>query len=376
MKIGLVLLSSWLSLSMIAQIDNTLHLGGWEGYDGEQVSQFHFLLDDRMFVIYDKDTIGLKPYQRFGEKVVMYYTINYQTTPYEVDFIIEQVDGEKEVGRIKGIMDFVNDKRCKILMNDEPGGERPVTFDDLPKHKTLFLDRIMPSKKRKKWAYVYRKKEKKKTKVGIINEMGQEILPSKYDKLVRKDGYYFAQLNGKYGCMDLQQNIIIPFEYDGLGMGFESGLIKAMKKRKWGYLSKQGAVRIKFKYRQACDFSNGKAYVRKKKKTFYIDSIGQSIEKTEKEIVICEEDRPPVMEEIVDQFQTDRKLEVFQVDNLQGVKVRGGKEVIIPAEYDKIGLYYNGMIEVKKNGKWGIYADSGELVIEPQYSRIGIFNFE
>ena len=67
------------------------------------------------------------------------------------------------------------------------------------------------------------------------------------------------------------------------------------------------------------------------------------------------------------------RLEIFQDGALYGVKVKNNKTVIIPPEYDKIGLYHNDMIEVQKNGKWGVYTDKGILVVEPKYDEIGIF---
>lgn len=65
---------------------------------------------------------------------------------------------------------------------------------------------------------------------GFINTSGAEIIPLKYEKAytLDDDNGMFAKLNGKWGCINRNNTVIIDFKYDWLyrfenGFGFELG---------------------------------------------------------------------------------------------------------------------------------------------------------
>ena len=50
---------------------------------------------------------------------------------------------------------------------------------------------------------------------GVANETGEDVIRPKYQELIENgDKYYIAKKNNKYGIIDTEENVIVPFEYD------------------------------------------------------------------------------------------------------------------------------------------------------------------
>jgi len=72
---------------------------------------------------------------------------------------------------------------------------------------------------------------------GFVNEKKEMIIPfGLYDFLNPIDelGMILATKNGKEGYIDIHQNILIPFDYEDLGVFTENGLAPTKKKRQNG----------------------------------------------------------------------------------------------------------------------------------------------
>ena len=61
---------------------------------------------------------------------------------------------------------------------------------------------------------------------GLKNEKGEIVIRAKYDELIPltkiNDKYYLAKKQEKYGVVDKDDNVIIPFDYTILRLFFES----------------------------------------------------------------------------------------------------------------------------------------------------------
>ena len=82
---------------------------------------------------------------------------------------------------------------------------------------------------------------KKDGKYGLINKMGEYIIPCKYDDLYAptQEGLMAAKMNGKWGFIDLEGSEIIPFIYDEADY-FSEGVAVVKKDGKCGLVDKSG----------------------------------------------------------------------------------------------------------------------------------------
>jgi len=57
---------------------------------------------------------------------------------------------------------------------------------------------------------------------GIINLKGKELLPKKYENIRRQGDLILAKKNGQWGAFDLELNQVIPFQWEDIGVGYQS----------------------------------------------------------------------------------------------------------------------------------------------------------
>ncbi|VXD20774.1 Outer membrane protein assembly factor BamD (BamD/ComL family) [Marinoscillum sp. 108] len=55
---------------------------------------------------------------------------------------------------------------------------------------------------------------KKGKKIGLMNTKGKEVLPFKYEVIDEKNGLVFLLQDGKIGCLDLNNGVLLPSEYE------------------------------------------------------------------------------------------------------------------------------------------------------------------
>lgn len=106
----------------------------------------------------------------------------------------------------------------------------------------------------------YKSANYKTAKNGMIDcETGKEIIPFIYDDLGNYcEGLIMAELNGKCGYIDINNNVVLPFIYEN-GGDFSEGLAMVLKKtgyvdsefgvlpvERGGYINKRGEVVISF----------------------------------------------------------------------------------------------------------------------------------
>ncbi len=57
-----------------------------------------------------------------------------------------------------------------------------------------------------------------------MNTKGKEVLPFKYEVIDEKNGLVFLLQDGKIGCLDLNNGVLLPSEYETRIQTFESVL--------------------------------------------------------------------------------------------------------------------------------------------------------
>ena len=219
------------------------------------------------------------------------------------------------------------------------------------------------------WAYVSLDSGKNK-KLGILSETGKLIVPMKYDFIGSGTGFYFVKQKQMWGCYNKIGENIIPLEYEDIGFQISNNLVRVKKNGKWGFVDLQNNIKIQFQFDFLCNFDDGKAYAKKDGKKYYINTQGGIITETNKDENFCSEDGRPVAD-INNQFNDS--ILIIERKEKYGVVESKTNKVIIPFKYDEIGLYYNNIILVRSKDKWGAYTDSGRLISEPKYSYLEIF---
>ncbi|MBN2711024.1 MAG: WG repeat-containing protein [Planctomycetes bacterium] len=84
-----------------------------------------------------------------------------------------------------------------------------------------------------------------------------------------------VMLDGKWGYIDLDGNIVIPPQYD-MAMDFFEDLTAVKVGKKWGYIDTKGKMVISPRYDEASPFLLGVAHVRKGEKWMIINNDGKS----------------------------------------------------------------------------------------------------
>lgn len=112
-------------------------------------------------------------------------------------------------------------------------------------------------------------------KFGLIDKEGNVIIPFDYQKLVLTTvNAYSAQQNDKWGFVTKSNQILIPFDYD-LTSDFIENICAVKKDGKWGFIDLINQVVIPFLYDGCTDFKAGLAGVEQNGKWGMIDKTNQ-----------------------------------------------------------------------------------------------------
>lgn len=152
----------------------------------------------------------------------------------------------------------------------------------------------------------------------------------------------------KWGFIDKDSSIVIPFEYDFLNPFDDNKLAYGKNKGKEFFINIKGKLIIKPIYEKLGLFSEGLVEAKKNGKTGYLNTKG--------EIVI------PFLYENQTSFY--KGLTVTSKDNRFGFINRSGKEVI-PIIYDDArSEQLDDIVIVKKNNKWAFFSNQGKQLSE------------
>lgn len=177
----------------------------------------------------------------------------------------------------------------------------------------------------------------KNNKWGVINCRGVELISFEFDfigefensiYLVGKKYYEdikFPHGNRiKYGCIDSDERIIVPIEYEEIGKFNENGIAKAKKDEKYGLINKNGNIIAPFEYDEMKELIDGKIIVKKD----YSNEIN--------------------WEKLNLRWLSHEDYQEIEF-SLWGVMDETGR-VLYPIEYDEIKVIENDKIEAIKNG--------------------------
>lgn len=210
--------------------------------------------------------------------------------------------------------------REKETSNMDPG---QVTFLDDKGFETMVYNAEHPENPKNIPLHFEELKEGELTpvqicdKYGYVNSDSQIVIPFIYDKAdTFREGFATIVLDGKYGLINEKGEEIIAPQYDDISSASE-GFVKVKLDDKYGFVDVKGNIVAPIQYESAGRFSEGLAEV--------------------------------------------------EVDGMYGYIDTTGKIAIQPS-FKGANSFKNGFAEVKmSNRKWGIIDVSGKVVIEPVF---------
>ncbi|MDR1939530.1 MAG: WG repeat-containing protein [Clostridiales bacterium] len=168
----------------------------------------------------------------------------------------------------EGVQGFGNGKNSRGQLRDRPERGRAQKIQPPPEPK-----RPVGPLTEADWT-----KYTRNGRWGYIDSSTNQIkVQPVYDEIFAfREGLACAEKNEKFGYIDTQSNVVIPFEYD-LGMSFKDGLACVTKNNRTGYISKDGEVVIDFRFEAAMPFEEGVARVKEDGKWLDIDKGGATL---------------------------------------------------------------------------------------------------
>lgn len=165
-----------------------------------------------------------------------------------------------------------------------------------------------------------------------------------------------AQKNGKWGYINTDVEVVVPFKYDNISY-FNEDRAAVMLNEKWGVVDKNGTEVIPLKYEDVTDFKNGKAYVALDKKWGIIKANG---------ILLS-----PIKYDNLQPFG-DYEITWVQLNNRFGLINLKGEE-ITALKYDGVQYIEKRIAVVYQNQKYGIVDFTGKEITPLKYETILLF---
>ena len=237
---------------------------------------------------------------------------------------------------------------------------------------------------------------------GFINTKGKYVVNPIYsDALPFNNSHLTAvKRNGKYGYINEQGKTIIPLQFDEASdFCYDLALVKIGGK--YGFINEKGDFVINPSFDEARSFNNSKltvvgklnsnkemmyACVSKKGKLL-TDFMLNAVYVSEKYVLtfdgvyygLCGLDLVPLFKTSYQIANFPISLDPFYNLGSKLIPFRDGEtykygylnlkgQVVIPATYDMIGNFNNGLAMVKKDNKYGFIDTNGKLVVSNKYS--------
>lgn len=187
--------------------------------------------------------------------------------------------------------------------------------------------------------------EDKKFNLVIVNdnEYIKEIKGLDDIGEIKKDKPILIVRNGKYGYIDSNGDILIPIEYDAIGIFIEDkALVK--KNDKIGILNKNGEKVLPLKYTEI--------YIGENNNFILKEEDGQYISYDLKEKIILNIDKI---------YKINEKMVAFSEKNKFGIMNYKG-EIIIPNTFDEISTFIDRLFIGAKDSKYSLYNLKNEKI--------------
>ena len=116
-------------------------------------------------------------------------------------------------------------------------------------------------------------------KWGVIDLNNNILIPLKYSEIyLWENGLYAVEFLKKWGVIDISEKIIIPFEYDWISWSDQYGWIQALLQGKYGSITIEGEIMISFIYDDMLCCGDAQLIpVKHGNQAYYIDRNGHRV---------------------------------------------------------------------------------------------------
>jgi uncharacterized protein (TIGR02145 family) len=161
----------------------------------------------------------------------------------------------------------------------------------------------------------------------------------------------------KWGFIDKNGNVKINPQFDQVSRFSESKCAVANEERKWGYIDDNGKISINYQFNNAQDFSNGRAVVSSDDKYGVIGKDGKYIINPQFEYMM-----------------NDGEWFVIDQNDKWGWCDANGKIIINP-QFANVCLFLNNKLAPVQSGdQWGYVDKEGKIFINPQFKAAKSFS--
>ena len=177
--------------------------------------------------------------------------------------------------------------------------------------------------------------------------------------------YKKAGSNKKYGFVDKNYNIVIPFDYEDVGIAVKNreDIFPVKQAGRWGYVNSKNQVVVPFRYAYVSPVHNGFGWIRDHNFNIsgLVDAGGT---------VLFDDSRYSDIE-----YAQERTLMYTVKGAVSGKQLKGyldsaSFKVIIQAQFDTCGSFHHGLAMVKKNGFAAVIDRSGKVILPYKYENI------
>lgn len=252
---------------------------------------------------------------------------------------------------------------------------------------------------------------------GVINDSNEVVIPLKYLAIrkvndqndTEKQGIYLAKnKSNKWGLIsESRDNPLLPFEYDSLQMTLsdvrvyntpltsvmKNSQLKALKNGKWGIVDLHNNIIVPFKYDFISNIGKrelqrfhirrevGKLYERPrlghisgKKLLFKIFADQFLVKKGERNFLLRDKKLFKLPKGQYESIYSDKddllESEIFIVVNDKKFGLANKKKIVQPIKFDKLDYFFYPYFYSKKDSKYGILDSLGKELFSPQFSYV------
>lgn len=208
---------------------------------------------------------------------------------------------------------------------------------------------------------------------GYANIKGEIIIPAQFQKCFKFSGDGWATVFDEGRKMyqfinpkgERMQTEVLDFKlHDGMFTdpeGFVNGLIDVRVGEKWGYINTNGKIAIPAKYDDVSEFNGGYAVAKTGATYMVLNTAGE--EKIVQGAVVS-----------VNRFQEG--MAPFKSHDKRFGFVDTDGKIAIPAQYESVGFFSNGLAWAKTGKSVGYINKKGEWAIPPTFSEAKEFDAE
>lgn len=185
--------------------------------------------------------------------------------------------------------------------------------------------------------------------------------------LINSD-HFIARKEGKYGLIDSDENVIIPFNYDSMTYNYNNSTLNISQNNKYGIIDLKGQVVLQPKYDQ---LANTGVYQYDNDRN-YIGYLNLYIATKENQVVLLDSNYQEISQYYDEIGYFNNETSIVKQGKQYGMINTFGKE-ILPATYDGLYNMYLDTYRIEREGLYGLANKNGEI-LSPVYNNIDYFS--